>query len=301
MPRSFLILFLLVLSVAYGAPDTKVKRGSVRLLCVSDDLPIKYVKGADGAESPVFAGADEEPPSTVFVKQGDAYSPLALPRNNVGRPTSTKVAQGMKEPQGYFLKFSASESMTESWLRNMGNPDKAGKKPASGRVPEPKYLPLAKSVPADGKDYLLCLFQPSCKEKWYPPKNLVVDISPDVFPAGAVLLLNFSDRPAFIRPGLDSSPMKLEAGRIHQITSLKDSRNIAMVVGAGNRAGTAIEVVFNRPKSLPEGGRGLVVVYSLYEKNSPKAVGVKFIPMAAETAVMETPGNRTDATLKKTN
>lgn len=197
-PLAVLFVTLAAVAPAYAAdPVTPASPSSrpasrtapdIRFLCMADDAPLRYVKGPGGSEVPVFAAFDEDPPNTLYVKRDGAFKPAPLPRNLVGKPHSDTTGRAGKI-EGYFIKTFAAEDFATAWAKSSAAMS-AAQKGAAPAMPESKpqkddWAQLAAAPAVDGKDYLVCLYQPSTKLKWFPPKVRYVDISPKQLPAGS--------------------------------------------------------------------------------------------------------------------
>lgn len=265
-----------------AAPRAVTRRDpEIRLLCVADDLPLRYVKNARGQEIPVFAGFDEEPPNTVYVKRSGAFKPAPMPRNAVGKPHSDGDARTGKI-EGYFIKPFAAMDMASSWAKSAAaiSAQQKGAPPPTTTGPEAKppaeeWAQLASPPPQDGKDYLMCLYQPLTTAKWFPPKVKYVDVSPAAAPAGAVIVVNLSDRNAVVRIGA-GKPQKLAPGDQVTVSAPGFDTAFPVAVAARGRTGDELQVMPSRPRTLPAGHCGVVILYSMYERTSEKPVGVRF-------------------------
>lgn len=271
-----------------GAPEAESSQRrlpEIRFLCVADELPLRYVKAPGGREVPVFAGFDEEPPNTFFVKRDGAYKPGPLPRNVVSKAHRDLRGKAGKN-EGYFIKTFEAQDFASSWAKSAAV-IAATQKGGAGAPPPPvapdskaektEWAPLAAPPPQDGKDYLVCLYQPSTKVKWYPPKIRYVDISPKTLPAGSVLVANFSDREVHVRLG-GAAPLKLPVdGQVVVPMPGGAGVPVPVAVAAMSRDGTVMQMMAPpRQRVLPAGHAGVIGLYSLYERTSDKPVGIRF-------------------------
>ncbi len=254
----------------YGTPGQNKRPSEIRLLCVADDAPLRRVVDSRGVETPLFAGFDEEPPAIVHIRRAGTLTPSPMPRNAVSKAHSDGATKTGKI-DGYFIPVFQAESGASAWAKA-----NAAEKSATVAKPEtPQWAKLSGPAPDDGKDYLLCFFQPSTKSKWFPPKVMHVDISPRAIPAGTLIVINLSDRPAMLRIGT-GKPTVIAPETTHAEPVPTPDAPFPIAVAAKSRSGQNLQMMSVRTRTVAKGHVGVLCLYSLYEKTSDKPVGVRF-------------------------
>ena len=167
------------LSPSAFAKEPTLKPTTVRFLCVAPDLQSKFIRLPQGFYVPIPFGFDECPPMAVSIKQhGDTYTPIAFNRNGIS-PSMVLTGDKKGPPAGfYFEAFEMPDAATISHEKMADSHETTPKSTSSKNNPKgPVWHLLAESPKQDGKDHLICLFNPNPKAKWYPPKSLDLDIS----------------------------------------------------------------------------------------------------------------------------
>lgn len=253
----------------------------IRLLCVADEAPLKHVVNAKGVELALFAAFDEEPPEVVHIRRDGVLKPIPMPRNAVSKPHSDGDGKSGKI-EGYFIPMFAAQDNATAWAKaNTPVKPQGGADSSSAKPQPPQWAKLAGAPQSDGKDYLVCLFQPSTKVKWFPPKVLNIDISPAVAPPGTLLVVNLSDRPTLIRVGT-GKPITIPPGATHTQPAPVLDQPFPVAIAAKSRSGEQLRMMSNRQRTIAKGSVGILCLYSLYEQTSDKPVGVRFSTYEAQ-------------------
>lgn len=261
----------LLLYAPVSAEPVALRDGSVSFLCADPGLPLKYAKGKDGSYTAIPYDFDECPPPFVYVKRGGTYSPC--PFNSSGLSASHRLPRAASAHSNYYVKDTGAGGTFELFGdgRAQSGGDAHSKKPAeakkSAETKDAEWRQIAEAPPADGHDYLLCLFQPKPLTKWYPPAVARIDISPSAFPKGRCLFVNCSPLRVFVQVGAASQPIALApSGGSFIANGAADSNgNLLVKVAAGNAEG--MSVAFNREMEIPAGSR---TVFAITLKRVPQ-------------------------------
>lgn len=257
------------------APDRR-REGLVRILSVFDTQPVHYKRTSNGESIPVFAAFDEEPPPSIYLKVGDAYNAKPLLRNAVS-PPHTNFRGKTEGIQGYFVKIFGQADGLDDFARSMG-----AKPPPNQRKPKersPKFAPMCKPAPADGKDYLLCVYQPDPSAKWFAPKSLLVDISHEKLPLGACLVINLGNRPVLAQVGAGTRATQLAPGAYSCVipTAGNTGDNLSFKMAVIGKKGP--EIIFDRISGISAESRTVFVAYTAFDQNEGKPVLAKLCPI----------------------
>lgn len=258
-----------------GSPDRR-REGLVRILSVFDAQPVRYKQTSNGKFVPAFAAFDEEPPPVMYLKIGDTYDPKPLIRNAVSHPHLNP--RGKTEGiQGYFIRVFGQSDGLEEFSISMGA------KPAQTRRKTkevaPKFALMSKPAPADGKDYLLCVYQPDPSAKWFVPKSLFIDISHDKFPLGSCLVINLGNLPVLAKIGASTTAIRLEPGASSYVPPPSGNTGAGMSFKMAAPGKQGPEIIFDRIRDIPSDARALFVAYSAFDKKEGKPILAKLCPI----------------------
>lgn len=268
------LLFLLapiLLSGVCRAEDKPVpeKPTTVRFLCASADIPSRFNRLPNGFCVPIPFSFDEHPPGVLCLKEGESYKPVPFIPSGVSQPLRlSDKKQGA--PGGFYFEGAAGTETAASVLAQMGG-TQSGKTPAptpdSGKVEKnaKTWHLLAECPKADGRDHLICIFNPNTKAKWYPAKTLDLDISEKVFAVGQCMTINLSAKPVYVQAGEKSKPVALAAGGSFAISNIAPDENgeIRIKVAAVTAPGKT-SIVFNRSIPVVAGKRSLIALHEAH-------------------------------------
>lgn len=288
LPWRFLLGVVLTagLSASGRAEPAPARAGSVRFLCVAPDLPAKYKRLPNGAYSAIPYDFDECAPPMIYMKRGAEYTPCPFNARGLSRPHAPSGAsssgRAAPKPGGYYAKDTGAGGEFEA----PADPA-AGNAPAAkpeARKPEAErkdvWRLMAEAPPADGRDYLLCLFQPKGLSQWHPHRSVRVDISPEVFPADRCLFLNCTELPVFAQFGVGTRPLSPAPAGGFALSSVGPDAGGKLLVRIAAGGSEHMTVAFNREVDLPPGGRVVFVAYpALVPRGEPPRVRVKYYPL----------------------
>lgn len=221
--------------------------GTVRFLCMRQDLPTRYKRQSTGSFDPQSRAWDETPPSAVYAKRGRGYVPCEFCGNGISGPNPLRVGEAVSE--GFYFKSGEPRAPEAAPLKR-GAPDAGA---------EETWVPLIAAPKDDGKDYLACLYQSSVRDKWYRPKSLLVDIGRSAFPEGAGLVINLSHFPVYVQVGAGSRPVPVAAEGGYFYTPVAPAaKPLAVKVLATD--GKTSAVAYDREHTVEPGERQIFVV-----------------------------------------
>lgn len=281
MRKALLFLAVPLLAAGYGRAADKPsseRPTTVRFLCVSADIPSKFNRLPNGFYVPIPFSFDERPPMSVWRKEGEVYKPVPFVQSGVSRPLVISDKKQGASGGFYFQGVATAESADAVLSHSAGTSGSDKPAPGAGK-PEKKvetWHLLAECPKADGKDHLICLFNPNPKAKWYPAKTLDLDISEKVFSSGQCLTINLSAKPVYVQAGEKSKPVSLAAGGAFAISDIApDSTGEVRLKVAAALSPTKTAVVFNRSVPVVAGKRSIIVLHEAHPSaNIP--VDVKF-------------------------
>lgn len=272
------LLLALILHASVSAEPTATREGSVRFLCADPDLPPKYAKRKDGFYSVIPYDFDECPPPAIYKKHAGDYS--SCPFNSGGVSLPHRIPRSTAAHEDYYVKDTGSGGTFETPAPNPKSRHPGGdsgpKQETEPKVKQPWRL-IAEAPPADGRDYLLCLFQPKSLAKWYPPAVARIDISPATFPAGRCLFVNCSPFQVFVQVGATSKPIAIAptGGFAVSGENAGAKGSLPVKIAVGNTE--VMSVAFNRDMEIPSDRRAVfVITVKRAPEGSPPRANVKY-------------------------
>lgn len=229
--------FALLTSAVAAAPKPA---GSVRFLCVSE-LPPKYRLAPNGAYVAVPYAFGEAPPASLFTRKGDRYERVPFDENGL----SASYAPG---------ETGASPDADRLFVRATGDAATPGAAAVS-------WVPYIAAPKADGRDRLVCLFQPDHRAKWLSPRRLDVDISRDVLAPGSCLVVNLTDAPVYAQLGAGTEPIALKPGESRIAAPGGDESGFVLKAAAGP-AGDKLRAIGHRRVNFARPERAVIAIHT---------------------------------------
>lgn len=237
------------LTRAASGDDKEKKPYDLRLFCPTFVVRPKYVANPRGGLTYVPPAAGDIPPPMFYIKRG--------PKDEIAIPLQTGVfgQRVIIDPRS--VVGGEIELLAGSLQMGVEIPAEKGKPgPATTGFGETRF-PVAKLKLEAGRPLLVCFYQPDLKAKWMPPRQLVADIGPEAFPAGAVMVMNLTARPMVAAVGPMKAPASVAPGTM---TVLPGNVAEALPVKVALQNKTGYDVLLNSTRNLPEARRAVLVV-----------------------------------------
>lgn len=218
-----------------------------RVLCFGVDKPSVYKAVKGGLLETQEEKAEENPPGLVYLKRGKEYVAVPLSKNALSPFFQVQAGESLPGEAGFFLKVPAPVE------------PKSGD--GAGKAAKDDWA-LFQKVPVGSPYQLICWFNPTLSGAWAPPKSLVVDVSPQRYPAGSLLVVNLCSKSCMVQVGA-GTPRTLKSGE-HCICPARANLDGAVSLKMAVARPEGWGVLANTSKVIPADSRRLLVIHAAH-------------------------------------